>query len=330
MVFYSIIPYSSPDCKHQDSPGHLTEEELRQQVKSTHYPWYQLLFQVFTFFVFLGPLRILLAAASFIITFGTILIVRLTYRLIGRDPDNILWIWSFASTGLRLFLVACGIIWYRIEGKVDPRTRIILSNHVGFIDPLVMLSTWRVSYLCKNYFHNIRYLREVMAPIHPVYVDRTKRRGATQQIIDRANDSGSWPLLIFPEGTICQGEVMLQFHRGGFLTHHPIQPIVMKFMTPFLPKRWNTYLWTGQGLLGVFWNMMSMPFSICHLKVLETMTGEEFHGNVEKYALETQLKMANELGIRAVDISSNVLFLVKKPKEEEPASRRDTKIGSEK
>jgi hypothetical protein len=168
----------------------------------------------------------------------------------------------------------------------------------------------------------------MMDCLDPLYVDRTKSCGATQQIIDRAEDINRWPLLIFPEGTIAGGSVMLKFHRGGFLTTRYIQPVLMRLVTPFMPAHWNTYIWTSQPLWELLWALFTMPFSICWLKWLSAEPGVGPKGDAEIAAERMQIAMANELGVKAVNAGSDLLFHNKyRPRREgenkEPVARRD-------
>jgi 1-acyl-sn-glycerol-3-phosphate acyltransferase len=308
MRFCTVIPYGSNANAGQTAQSPMTYDELRADIRPPTYKWYQRLFQILCFFVFLGPLGVIILLLSVIIVTTTIFSIRLVCRALGVDTAYVMVAYPLIALGARLFVLALGIAWVRCDGDLDPRTRVVLANHVGFLDPLIFIAKWRITFICKKEFRDVAFLRALMDCIHPLYVDRTKSSGATQQIIGHIQDPNEWPLMIFPEGTIAGGNVVLKFHRGGFFSTSQIQPAAIRYIVPFLPKRWNTYLWVGQKPLDLFWGFLSMPLTICDIKWMNLEIGPGLEGDPEKAAGRTQLMMANELGLRAVDIGSDMLF----------------------
>jgi glycerol-3-phosphate O-acyltransferase 3/4 len=286
----------------------MTYDELRADIRTPTYTWYQRLFQILCFFLFLGPIRIVILLLSAIILTTTIFSLRFICGCIGVDTAKVMIAYPLIAFGARLLLLALGIAWVHCDGDFDPKTRVILANHVGFLDPLIFIAKWKVTFVSKKEFRDVAFLRALMDCLHPLYADRTKSCGVTQQIINHIEDLNEWPLVIFPEGTIAGGNVMLRFHKSGFLSTSQIQPAVIRYIIPFLPKKWNTYLWIGQNPFALLWGLLSMPLTICHVKWMKPELGPGVKGDVEKAADRTQLLMANELGLRAVDIGSDLLF----------------------
>jgi glycerol-3-phosphate O-acyltransferase 3/4 len=308
MQFCTIIPYGSSSNTNQTSQSSMTYDELCADIEPPTYTWYQRLFQILCFFVFLGPIRVIILFLSVVFLTMMIFSLGLICRVIGVDASYVMIAYPLVAFGVRLFVLALGIAWIHCDGDIDPGTRVVLANHVGFLDPLIFIALWRITFICKKEFGDVAFLRALMNCIHPLYVDRTKSCGATQQIIGHVEDPNRWPLMIFPEGTIAGGNVILKFHRGGFLSKSRIQPVVIKYIVPFLPKKWNTYLWIGQKPLDLFWGLLSMPPTICSIKWMKPEVGPGLDDDPEKAADRTQLLMANELGLRAVNIGSNLLF----------------------
>jgi 1-acyl-sn-glycerol-3-phosphate acyltransferase len=308
MPLYSIVPYSSPENKNQTHLSPMTYDELLDQLKAPAYTWYQRVFQIVCFFVFLGPLRILLLMISIIVVSSIAFTLRFIFVSLGYDTSRLLFSWPLLRYGVRAFIAAFGIVWTNSEGELDPKSRILICNHIGFLDPLCFIGRWKVTFMAKKEFASIGVLRTLIDCLHPLYVDRTKSCGATGQIKNHAKNSDEWPLMIYPEGTIAGGDFMLRFHRGGFLTNCQLQPVVLRLITPLLPKRWNSHLWADQSGLGLLWQMLSMPFTICWIKWMKPIAGGEEQVDAEQFAERTQLLMANELGVKAVDIGSDSLF----------------------
>lgn len=308
MPLFSIVPYSSAENKNQTHPTPMTFDELQHQVQAPTYTWRQRFFQVVCFFVFLGPLRILLLILSIVFVSLIVFTLRFIFVSLGYDTSCSMISWPLVRYGVRLFMAAFGIVWTHCDGELDPKSRILICNHIGFLDPLCFVGRWKVTFMAKKEFASIGVLRTLIDCIHPLYVDRTKSCGATQQIKNHAENPNEWPLMIFPEGTIAGGDIMLRFHRGGFLTNCQLQPVVLRLITPLLPKRWNSHLWVGDSGLGLLWQMLSMPFTICWIKWMTPIVAGEEKGDPEQFAERTQLLMANELGVKAVDIGSDRLF----------------------
>lgn len=316
MPLISVCPYSAPENIDQTFLSHMTEEELRMEVSAPQYKWYHKLFQIFCFLIFLGPIRLVLCL-FILILFGCVGIsTRLIVSLLGYNPDTgytrsfLYWL---GQRGLRVFIFTFGIVHIRVRGRLEDDTRIITANHVSFLDPLAILVMWRVSCLMKKEFSDVPSINKILDVVDPIYVDRSKSAGATMQLMERARNFDTYPLLIFPEGTICGGRVMLKFHLGAFLTPFKSQGVCIRYCTAFLPEQWNTYVWTGQSAPSLIWTMLCMPPSIVDLTIMPQTTVDGFgEGNVETYALKQQLAMANELGLRAVDLRSDVLFRAKK------------------
>ena len=311
MPLLSVCPYARDENKHQDHLTDITEEYFRSQLRMNHYTWYHRAYQIVCFIVFLGPIRVIGAALTFIIWGSIFAVTRALAEMFGyppevTDPFN----WAIGQFGVRLLVFWLGIIWINVEGELKPDTRVILANHMSAIDPFAVISKFRVTTLLKKEFGRITLLRSMTGVTRPIYVDRSQACGQTDRIRQRAQDHSAYPLLIFPEGTICRGDIMLKFHKGGFIAGEKVQAICVRFYTPFLPGRdWNSFLWAGPGMPQMLWRVLSMPWSICHMKVLPQTSLEEFgEGDIEKYAVKMQLMMANELGVKAVNMSSDILY----------------------
>lgn len=85
----------------------------------------------------------------------------------------------------------------------------------------------------------------------------------------------------------------------------------MQFWTPLLPKGWNTFSWLSQGTFELLWDQLSIPLSICKIKILDPIYPDSESENADLLATKAQLMMANQLGIQAIDRSSNELFHLK-------------------
>lgn len=312
--FYSSSPNYIPEFTHQTELAEISEEEFQIAWKPRHYKWYHRLYQVICFFLFLGPIRAIFGLLMFALNMALIILIRILIRVFHFSVDSGKgFCISIANFGFRFLLLAFGIVYIKKNGKYDPDTRIIISNHTAYIDPMIIscvhpLTVVMKAEISKNYF--IKLLMEI---VDPVYVDRSANTGASQQIVEHANNFERNPVLIFPEATLNNGDHMLHFHRGAFLTKQKVQPFCLRYWQPLVPHGWNQYAWTETSLPLYLFEVAAMPFTFVSVDMLDPITLDvEGNGEVETFTTNAQLIMANHLGVKAITRSSDEIFKHKK------------------
>lgn len=310
---FTCIPYQNEDYKNQIKQEEISDEEMHHSNKGPFFKWYHRIYQVLMFFIFLGPIRIILLTISFIICSVVTITVMTLLKALKFDLNKYrhLVIWQ-ARFWIRIFLFCLGIGWIHIEGEFDNDARFMICNHIGLLDPIIMIYIRYVSFVIKKEFSKIPIVHNLIDVCDPIYVDRSKPCGLTKEIINQADNKNKDQIMIFPEGTICNGNYMLKFHRSAFLTSYKVQPIIMQFWTPFLPKEWNTFAFLDQNAIELVWDHLSMPFSCCRIKILPTISKDSENDDPDSIATRTQLMMANQLKIKAVNRSSHEFFNINK------------------
>ena len=310
MVFFgSFVPSDNPNLHNQTELSEISDEEFKFQWMPQQFTWYQRLFQFIYFFLFLGPIRIIIGLIGFIFFTGLVLIIRFFEKLFVKESNFIKKIGYFLTRiGFRFLIFCLGHVYIKLEGEIDPETRIFISNHTAYQDPNIISIIKYISPVCKaEIAKSIAY--NVIDCSNPIYVRRDQPGGQSKSIESRAEDINSYPILLFPEGTLTRGDITLKFHRSAFLTNKKVQPLVIRYYMPFVPKNWNTYAWTDPNILKYFLSIISIPFNIVKVTALPSMTLEkDGNNNVEEFTKIAQLKIANFLGTKAVTRSSDEIF----------------------
>lgn len=310
---YSRVPANHPELHNQTELSDITDEEFNQQWKEPHYKWYHRIYQILCFFIFLGPLRVVVAITGFLIcilfvTYGR----KLQLKVFKSDRKHLKgFFYSVLQISIRFLALAFGHVHIKVNGKVDPETRIVITNHTAFHDPFIVNYVLPVSVVCKQELGegDLKYMLDV---VDPIYVRRDQPGGRTKLIIDQANNSEMNPVLIFPEGTLTNGDITLKYHKGAFLTDKKVQPILLTYHMPLVPKGWNSYAWTVNNTLAYIWECCCMPFNILTIDILPAMTVNDADGTPEGFAKKAQLIVSNHFGTKATTRSSDEIFRKRK------------------
>jgi 1-acyl-sn-glycerol-3-phosphate acyltransferase len=156
-------------------------------------------------------------------------------------------------------------------------------------------------------------MRYIFDLAQTIAINRSEASGTAERFKEAADDlSNPLPLGVFAEGTMTNGDVLLKFHTGAFLTDHPVQPVAIRYWQPFVPKGWNSWAYLTHYPLRYVWCLLSLPLNIITCDVLPVMRkgpGE----TPPDFAKRAQLALANHLKVKAVTRSSHELFRGKGP-----------------
>jgi 1-acyl-sn-glycerol-3-phosphate acyltransferase len=182
---------------------------------------------------------------------------------------------------MRYHRLVCRIlgIKVRIVGK-PPETGplLIVSNHVSWLDIVVLSATAPVSFVAKRDVDGWPFFGSLARLQRTIFVDRT-RRHATGQARDEMRDrlmAGDL-LVLFPEGTSSDGRRVLPF-KSSFFGAADVEGVLVQPVTLAYAGQWNlpmtrrhlpSYAWYGDmdlapHLLGA---LMAGPIEvtvICH------------------------------------------------------------------
>jgi 1-acyl-sn-glycerol-3-phosphate acyltransferase len=313
--FCSSIPHIDDTMGEQTELSTISDEEFLRAYKPLRFTWYQRLFQIVCFFVFLGPLRVLFGVGV-VLSVLLIALIRGIGEALHWHPDTGRELcFKIYSIGGRLLSFACGHIWVSVYGKVDPKARVLCGNHNSFVDAFIVDHICRVRSSGKDDYRKIAPLRLFFEIGDIIWIDRSKNTGVAQLFAESINDFSKRPLMVFPEGTMTNGECLLKFRTGGFLTKHPIQPFTIRYWQSLVPKGWNTNAYTEPNFFLYAFGLLSMPPSIATIELLPLIyPGED--ETPDQVATRAQLAVANALKVKATNRSSSEIFARKRPARE--------------
>lgn len=317
----SCVPSIDESMGNQKTLSDISDEEFADAWQERPSKWYHRVFQVICFFVFLGPIRFVIGLLVFALCSVVALLIRYLVHALHLPIDTgKMLCFNIMRLGARFLFLAFGHVWISVRGKIDEdNVRIIIANHTALIDPFVV--AWIRHFTCamKAELGEYRALRLLLECVDPIYIDRSKSTGASKQIIEHADNFNKPPVLIYPEATLNNGDVILKFHRGAFLTPYKVQPMCIRYWQPLVPKGWNTYAWTTPNIGKYLWGLVSMPFSVITVDLLPSICMEvEGKGDIDTFTEKAQLIMANHMKVKAVTRSSDEIFRHIRPKQAKP------------
>jgi 1-acyl-sn-glycerol-3-phosphate acyltransferase len=312
----SCVPVIDEQYTHQARLLDLTDEEFAKQCRQIQFKWYHRLYQILCFILFLGPIRLLIFGFASAFCVFLVVFIRLSLRYLGFHPDLCRSLCTeIARLGFRLFFLAIGNVWIKVTGKIDFSARFVIGNHVSILDGFVIAILRNVTTVIQKNWTSNFLVRTFFDTMHPVYIGH-RHRGNTKEIIDKADDTSEPPVMIFPEEVSTNGEILLRFHPTAFLTPYKVQPMLIRYWMPFVPKGWNTIAMVRQSVGSYLWQLVSMPLFVVEVDCLQSIAMEvEGKADIETFTRNAQIIVANHLKIKAVSRSSEqVSELAGRPK----------------
>ena len=127
----------------------------------------------------------------------------------GKDNWRALWAQWISRQFLRL--IRCDV---RVEGAV-PERGLIVSNHLSYIDVLVIFSVCPAAFVSKSEVRNWPIFGLLTRMAGTIFVDRGRKTAVADQLpsVASALQSGL-PVVLFPEGTSSDGSTVLLFRSS--------------------------------------------------------------------------------------------------------------------
>ena len=135
------------------------------------------------------------------------------------------------------------------EYNKEPKSYIIVSNHLGYLDILLYLAYYNTSFICSDYIQNVTFIGDIATCFQSLFLKSGIK--TSHQILHRVQltyDTHSnrecngcylcsSKLIIFPESTTTNSkQCLLPFRSSIFRSGKPIQPIIIR--SPY--KHFNT------------------------------------------------------------------------------------------
>lgn len=207
---------------------------------------------------------------------------------------------------VRVGLFVLGYYWIPIKtphgfNRTRGMPRIVVCNHISFIDGLFLLSYLAPSIAMKADVADIPLIGKVVQTTQPILIDRTTpegRKHALREIAEHIAAPDFPPLLIFPEGTTSNQDYLTKFKVGSFTSGAPCQPLVIRYPFKHFDVSWSP------GVSGIYliFRMLCQVYNKLEVEFLPAYvpTQEEIE-KPELYAENVRQVMAKTLGVECTN-----------------------------
>jgi hypothetical protein len=135
------------------------------------------------------------------------------------------------------------------------------------------------------------------------------------------------PVLVFPEGKVTNGDAILGFRTGAYVSETLVQPVTIRYRQWLCPRTMSTFTWNDNSFLMYCYQLFAIPFTTVDLDVLTPISCKGALKTPAERAVASQLQMANHLGVLATCRSNRELFAKgdnpMRDKVEEECAKRD-------
>ncbi|OWM74502.1 lysophospholipid acyltransferase LPEAT1-like [Punica granatum] len=198
------------------------------------------------------------------------------------------------------------------EGRELRETRgrpgAIISNHVSYIDIVYHMSSSFPSFVAKKSVAKLPIVGHISKCLGCIYVKREsksfeyKLRGISAVVarrIQEAHQNKAVPqLMLFPEGTTTNGDFLLPFKTGAFLSRAPVVPVILRYPWERFSLAWESISGGRHALflLCQFVNRMEVTRLPVYYPSTEEMSDPKL------YAYNLRRLMADEGNLKLSDV----------------------------
>ncbi|XP_010254931.1 PREDICTED: lysophospholipid acyltransferase LPEAT1 isoform X2 [Nelumbo nucifera] len=134
------------------------------------------------------------------------------------------------------------------QSEQPERPGAIISNHVSYLDILYHMSSSFPSFVAKRSVAKLPLVGLISKCLGCVYVQRESKssdfKGVSGVVTDRvqkAHQNKFAPMMmLFPEGTTTNGDFLLPFKTGAFLSKAPVLPVILRYPYKRLSPAWDS------------------------------------------------------------------------------------------
>jgi len=178
---------------------------------------------------------------SIVLTFFTFRSYTLLYRSTTLGSRFLLYIMGFKFS-VQLERKNQLLSHYAYQDQDDTQC-VLVSNHVSYIDMLILLAYFSPRFVAKESVREIPFFGRVAIILRVLFVPHpssSKSSGGSSSLISQIRILAEerqkhkeyiQPIAIFPEGTTTNGSYILPFKTGAFAAGVPVQPIILKYQT---------------------------------------------------------------------------------------------------
>jgi len=162
---------------------------------------------------------------------------------------------------------------YKLEGDIPEAPVLYVSNHRGFIDPVIIASHVDACVIAKAEVADLPLISKGATMTGIIYVKRDSKdsRSATRVAMVSQLDQGQ-NVLVFPEGTTNKEKHVISYKVGTFIEaakkNIPVVPIVLEYKD-------EKDLWYKRSLLGQHFRQFGHLFTHARMKIGKPITHED-------------------------------------------------------
>ncbi|KAF5792458.1 putative plasmalogen synthase [Helianthus annuus] len=192
------------------------------------------------------------------------------------------------------------------KSEESDRPGAIISNHVSHLDILYHMSSSFPSFVAKRSVGKLPLVGLISKCLGCIYVQRESKsadfKGVSGVVNDRINESRqdkSAPMvMLFPEGTTTNGDYILPFKTGAFLSKAPVLPVILRYPYKRFSPAWDTI----SGRRHVILLLCQFVNNITVVRLPLYHPSQEEKENPKLYAENVRRLMAREGDLKMSDI----------------------------
>jgi lyso-ornithine lipid O-acyltransferase len=176
-------------------------------------------------------------------------------RLSGKSNWRACWAQWISRKFLRL--INCSV---RVIGE-RPAQGLIVCNHLGYLDMLVILSACPAAFVSKDEVRRWPFFGLLARMAGTIFVERGRRTAVSAPLKSIAHAlNGGLPVVIFPEGTSSDGSSVLPFRssllEAALLAGVPIIPAAIGYQIEEGRVADEICYWRDMAFGSHFWNLL--------------------------------------------------------------------------
>ncbi|PIA52539.1 hypothetical protein AQUCO_01000426v1 [Aquilegia coerulea] len=134
------------------------------------------------------------------------------------------------------------------QSQESERPGAIISNHVSYLDILYHMSSSFPSFVAKRSVAKLPLVGLISKCLGCVYVQRESKSSeskgvsgvVTERVLEAHQDNLAPMMMLFPEGTTTNGDYLLPFKTGAFLSKAPVLPVILRYPYQRFSPAWDT------------------------------------------------------------------------------------------
>ena len=168
---------------------------------------------------------------------------------------------------------------YKKTHRKIKRTSTIVSNHVTWLDTVILIKNISPAFAPSAEFKNVPLFHTLIEALDSIYIPRggseESRQNVLNTIVERQTlieETGKYsPFLVFAEGGTTNGTGIMKFKKGAFWGEKTIRPMYLKYHSKTISPAFDTMEFLPLVILHLSWNCFT-----CEVCVLPDFQPNEY------------------------------------------------------